>query len=193
MISDTLNVVFYNMYVHSRAGYVPLQKILPVYALIRKLHYFLIIYGQTTPLFIRPLVIFLLASASQLALADDIVSAVSKGEPDPISENGGFFEIGVNAVSGQRALIHDRPKTGKSAFSGLSIEIHGSYRYKRAFIEAARSGFDGLNLGFSLWQNEYWTIDFLAANLAGRVTDDSDNPAPVTEADKNAGILDRDT
>lgn len=142
---------------------------------------------------IRPLAILLLATSSQIALAEDIVSAVNKDEPEPISENGGFFEIGVSLVSGHGALMHARPENDKSSISEITVDIYGSYRYKRAFIEAARSGFEGLNLGFTLWQNERWSVDFLAANLAGTVTGESENPAPLTEAERNASLLERDT
>ncbi len=159
-----------------------------------KLHYYLIDMDRQYNLLIKLLATALLAIASQVVLAEDIVSAVNKGEPNPISENGGFFEIGISAISGQSAFVHDRRDTNKSAFSGLSLAISGGYRYKRAFIEAGRANIDGLNLGFSLWQNQQWSVDFLAANIAGRVTSDSDeDPPAVTEAEKNAEILDRDT
>ncbi len=134
----------------------------------------------------------LLMTTSQLTAANEFVSSFTENESDPISENGGFFEIGVAAGYNETARIKNADGTRDDSELFLGLDLHGAYRYKRAFIEATRGGFDGLNLGATLWQNEKWTVDFLAVNLSGTVEGGPRSTPAVTEEQKNTELVDRD-
>lgn len=111
-----------------------------------------------------------------------------------ISENGGFLELGVVLHANRTA--REQPDITENGDIKLSAQfsISAGYRYKRVFVEATESGFDGLNLGITLLESDRWTLDMLLANIAGEVTIDSDEPPPpITEAELNQTILDRDS
>jgi len=136
----------------------------------------------------------LLALFSQITVADEFISAFAEGKSAPVFENGGFFEIGLAIGHNEDAWIDNADGTQDDSGPALNIgfDLHGAYRYKRAFVEATRGGFDGLNLGATLWKNQKWTVDFLAVNLSGRLTGGPRAVPAVTEEEKNSELVDRD-
>ena len=107
------------------------------------------------------------------AFAGDIVEGIGSEEPSPVEQNGGFFEIGVRTTIKHEAALTEREDVDDATFAELELAISAGYRYRRWFFEASRASFDGVNLGVTLWQNQKWSVDFLAANFAGRINDDT--------------------
>ena len=135
----------------------------------------------------------LLVAVNQFAVADEPEALADNGQSDPIFENGGFLELALGFGHFDFARINELDGLRKAPRSDrLIFNVHGAYRYNRFFIEATRDGFDGVNLGATLWKNDKWTVDFLAANIGGGFGDDDDSP-PVTDAEKNVALIDRDT
>jgi len=127
-------------------------------------------------------------------LAGDIVDSVSNDEPESTSDNGGFLEIGLATRFQQSARLRERANSDQDLELDLELDISAGYRYERLFFEASRGGFDGLNLGLTVWQNDRWVVDFLAANISGYISVESGDAATATtEAEKNEALLDRDT
>lgn len=123
--------------------------------------------------------------------AADIATDVRSGNGVPDNSNGGYFEIGLAGGYLASPRVNDDDDEGWDA--GLSLA--GGYRYKGFFIEASQGTFDGLNLGYNLWNNRHWSVDLLAASLNGDI--DTDNPDKIdsrfTEAQRDSEIIDRDT
>ncbi|MEE9333819.1 MAG: MipA/OmpV family protein [Granulosicoccaceae bacterium] len=140
----------------------------------------------------RSISALLLAAASQLTAANDNATASDNSLPDPNSENGGFLELALGVGHVDFARVDEIEGLRSNPGDKLFLNIHGAYRYKRFFVEATRDGFDGLNLGATLWQNDKWSVDFLAANIGGNKNGDDDSAA-VSEAEKNIALIDRDT
>lgn len=138
----------------------------------------------------------LLVAWLPMALAGDIGNDIRDAEPSPSSENGGFLELGLIATFGRgiEAQLVEGDDTEYELRINLHPSINAGYRYNRLFVEASDSGFDGLNLGATLFANKTWSVDLLLANIAGEITIESDEPpAPVTEEERNSALLERDS
>lgn len=123
--------------------------------------------------------------------AADIATDVRSGNSGPDTSNGGYFEIGVSASYVNSPRIRDDDDEGFE----LGLELGGGYRYKGFFIEASQGTFDGLNLGYNLWNNQHWSVDVLAASVNGDIdTDNADRiDSSLTEAQRDSELIDRDT
>lgn len=119
------------------------------------------------------------------ANATDIASAIRSAEDEPNQSNGGYFELGANIEYLDSARIDETN-------SGIGVLIAGAYYYRGAFIEAAHSSYDGVNLGYNFWNSKDWSIDFLAASVFGEYhqIDDDDE---FDDSKKNKELLDRST
>ncbi|MGI9295452.1 MAG: MipA/OmpV family protein [Pseudomonadales bacterium] len=125
------------------------------------------------------------------AIAADIASDVRSGGGVPDTSDGGYFEIGVAAGYLANPRVNDDDDEGWEV--GLSLA--GGYRYKGFFVEASQGTFDGLNLGYNLWNNKHWSVDLLASSLNGDIdTDNADRiDNRLTEAQRDKELIDRDT
>lgn len=122
----------------------------------------------------------------------DIASAVRPGG-EQLREDGGYFELGVSLNYAQIARDHKERDDLEDFSIGLSLA--GEYRYKGFFVEAAQGSFDGLNLGYTLYETPTWSVDLLAASALGTL-DSEDNNVNLTglnEAQRNEAILERNT
>ena len=128
------------------------------------------------------------------AHAGDIGDDIRAGDTNPSSKNGGFLEIGLAASLERRIERVENPELDDDIKLGIGFSISAGYRYRKLFIEASESGFDGLNMGVTLLESDRWSVDLLLANIAGGITLESDEPPPpVTESERNRAILERDS
>jgi hypothetical protein len=136
------------------------------------------------------ILVFLFASPA--SFASDLAQAIQLSEDPPRSENGGFLELGLSIEARRTAFATKVPDDDNGELE-LGLYLSGGYRYERLFVEATESWFGGLNMGVTLLETEHWSFDFLAANIAGVLTLESDEPQPVSEQERNSAILDRDS
>ncbi|MFK8075437.1 MAG: MipA/OmpV family protein [Granulosicoccus sp.] len=126
--------------------------------------------------------------------AGDISSDVRSTEPTTLNKRGGFLEIGIAAAIEERIQRSLNPDQDGDLSLAVRLSLSAGYRYDRLFFEASESGFDGLNMGVVLWENDRWRFDALLANVAGNLTVESDEPPPpTTEAERNRAIIERDS
>jgi outer membrane protein len=126
--------------------------------------------------------------------AGDIGDEVRGTESGSTNKNGGFLELGVSAVFDRESRMRGCTENADESHLNRGLSISAGYRYKRVFIEASESGFDGLNMGVTLFENDRWNVDLLLANIAGNITVESDEPPPpTTETERSLAILDRDS
>ena len=126
--------------------------------------------------------------------AGDITSDVRSTEQTTSNKRGGFLEIGVAAAIEERIQRSLDPAEDGDLNLAIRLSLSAGYRYDRLFFEASESGFDGLNMGVVLWENDRWRFDALLANVAGNLTLESDEPPPpTTEAERNRAIIERDS
>lgn len=127
-------------------------------------------------------------------MAGDISNDIRSSEPAAPSKRGGFLEIGVAAAIEERIQRSLDPSEDGDLELSLRLSLSAGYRYERLFFEASESGFDGLNMGVVLYENDRWSFDLLLANVAGELTLESDEPdTPITEAERNKAIIERDS
>lgn len=127
-------------------------------------------------------------------VAGDISNDIRSSEPAAPSKRGGFLEIGVAAAVEERIERSLDPSEDGDLELSLRLSLSAGYRYERLFFEASESGFDGLNMGVVLYENDRWSFDLLLANVAGELTLESDEPdTPITEAERNKAIIERDS
>ncbi len=124
----------------------------------------------------------------QPVFAADIATDVRSGNGAPDNSNGGYFEIGVEAGYANDPKVADDDEGW-----GGSLSLAGGYRYKGLFIEASQGTFDGLNLGYNLWNNQHWSVDLLAASLNGDIdTENADRiDSNLGSSAELVGIFDR--
>jgi outer membrane protein len=140
------------------------------------------------------LVFLLFESSFELALAGDIGDDIRGTDASSATKNGGFLEIGLAATLERRSDIRVNPESDEDIQLGVGFSLSAGYRYRRFFIEASESGFDGLNMGFNLFDSDRWSVDLLLANISGNITIESDKPPPPdTESERNQAILERDS
>lgn len=135
--------------------------------------------------------VFLLTCVVRPASAGDITTSLRDGRIEE-SAYVATFELGL--VAGYINNPHVNSKSREDDWL-LDMEIAGEFRRKNFFLETAQGTQDGVNLGYTLWHNEDWAIDFLAASMAGGFRDldnDSSNRGD-SEAARNARLEDQDT
>ena len=108
-----------------------------------------------------------LTSWTSKGLASDIVSSVRDGRK-PISESYKTFELGIGLGYLDNAYIRTQDTYNNWV---AELNLAGEFKYKRFFFEAAQGTQDGLNLGYSVWSNDRWALDFLAASISGTIGD----------------------
>lgn len=133
------------------------------------------------------LTIMLLATAllAQPLRAADIAGEVRSGSDGPETSDGGFLEVGVGAS------LWTRPVTWPGRKSSYGLIVSGAYRYKGLFVEAINGTADGLNLGYQLWNDDQWTLDFIGINATNGRTNKIDPNLGDTARTK--WVMDRQT
>lgn len=124
--------------------------------------------------------------------AGDIATEVRTGSNSPAAD-GGYFELGLSLDYIDRARLEEDPDDQDGV--DVSIFAAGEYRYRNFFIEASQGSFDGVNLGYTLFQNERWSVDLLAATVFGSLddeNDDADDPT-LSEGERDKALLERDS
>ncbi len=142
--------------------------------------------------------ITLLALAAALiyipgAMASDIAREVRNAGESPLTEDGGYFEIGIVAGLGNQVAEQKNPEDNDNFGGSVGITLNGEYRYKGLFFEASQGSVDGLNFGYTLWNNNTWQLDFLAASVSGGYSTDNDINEDDTEQQRNEKLVDRNT
>jgi len=135
------------------------------------------------------------ALAGHGVFASDIAREVRNAEYGPDNANGGYFELGLE-VQVHSQMRQELDANDKEEYTGgAGLALGGAYRYNGFFVEAAHGTFDGLNLGYNLWSNDRWSVDFLASSLAGSIDTDGmyDIKATDTELQRNEKLIERDT
>jgi outer membrane scaffolding protein for murein synthesis (MipA/OmpV family) len=135
------------------------------------------------------LVALLLWLLSPLIRAEDIARDLRGNGSAPNHSDGGYFELGFGAAYVVDPFLAEADGCDSHRVCP-SLFASGAYRYKGAFIELADATYDGLNLGYSLWDNEHWAVDILALNIFGEPSDDertSDDP----ERQKDLNLIQR--
>ncbi|WP_246439047.1 MipA/OmpV family protein [Teredinibacter franksiae] len=126
--------------------------------------------------------------------AADIASDVrTTGERESQNEDGGFFEVGL-VVGHIHSPLESNQVDGEAGF-GIDIDFFGEYRKHGFFIEATQGTQDGLNLGYTFWQNPTWQVDFLAGSMNGFYEPDMDLTIHEDDSDeeKNRKLYERNT
>jgi len=126
---------------------------------------------------------------SPLSKAEDIARDLRGNGAAPNHNDGGYFELGFGAAYVVDPFVAER-KDCHSRTVCPSLIASGAYRYKGAFIELADATYDGLNLGYGLWDNEHWAVDILAMNLFGEASND-DRTSDDPERQKDLALIQR--
>lgn len=118
-----------------------------------------------------------------ITAASDITNI---GSGDHRLADGGYFELGASIYSVNKVDIRqsdDEPVQ-------LSALVSGMYRYQWLFVEMLHQSQDGINLGFSVWNTDNWSLDVLMANLQSSWTRPGKiDPSILDEAKPNAYLM----
>ncbi len=149
---------------------------------------------KTTALYARALLLALFCTGGSCALAGEIGDELRAADSGNASKNGGFLEVGA-AMTVQQSIYRRADPTEDNDISlNVGLSISAGYRYERLFFEASESGFNGLNFGVVLLENDRWRADLLLANISGHISIESEEPPiPSTEDERNDAILSRDS
>lgn len=145
---------------------------------------------------IKNTLLVMLIGFAPFGFATDIADAVRQGNMAVDQNNGGYFELFARAGCEQDARV-TKLSTNKASDCKLAWGLGGEYRYRGLFIEASSTTRDGLNLGYTLWQNSDVRVDLLAASISGSYSFadsyvDPETPG-LTETERNSAIVDRHT
>ncbi|MFO1370709.1 MAG: MipA/OmpV family protein [Marinagarivorans sp.] len=121
--------------------------------------------------------------------AEDIARDLRGSGTGPNHSDGGYFELSMGAAYVVDPFLAERDDCDSHNICP-SLFASGAYRYRGAFIELADATYDGLNLGFSLWDSEHWAVDLLAVNLFGEPSND-DRTSDDPERQKDLQLIQR--
>lgn len=117
--------------------------------------------------------------------AEDIARDIRGNSGAPNHSDGGYFELGLGAAYVVDPFLAEYDDCDSHGVCP-TVSVSGAYRYRGGFIELADATYDGLNLGYNLWDNQHWAIDLLGVNLFGEPSSDdksSDDPERQKELD----------
>lgn len=121
-----------------------------------------------------------------VSVASDIAREIRSGA------SGNFLEVIAVGGCGRSDRIattqSDEPE-GCGYGLGLGWEFH----WKGFFTEVIENSYGGLNLGYTLYQNDNWTIDLIALEVSGSVSNKDGLTPTMTEAQRNRHLRYRDT
>ncbi len=138
-------------------------------------------------LFSFSLVLSWLVCVSPPLLADDITRDLRHNSDGLAEEDGGYLELGLGLSAAINPYVQE-DEDCKSRKACINLLVGGAYHYRNAFIELADTTFDGLNIGYTLWEGRHWELDLIAANIFGDI--DTDKPTSTDgETQKNYDLL----
>jgi hypothetical protein len=109
----------------------------------------------------------MLLSSAAAVMATDISRDVRGNGSGANLENGGYFSIGAGVLAGKGTWQNkDENDTGTN-YGEFTFALSGAYRRGGLFVEAEQGSLDGLNLGYTLWNNNAWTADVLISVPGG--------------------------
>lgn len=133
------------------------------------------------------LIIAFFASAFVVSVAaEDIASAVHKG---PSSGDYFTFETGLSL-----AYVDNPHVSTQSVYDDwiLELDITGEWQKGSFFVELSHGTQDGANVGFNIWHNDRWAVDFLAISAKGLLPEVSeDDDTSSAELAANEGLRNR--
>ncbi|HEY7774585.1 MAG TPA: MipA/OmpV family protein [Marinagarivorans sp.] len=132
------------------------------------------------------LLTLLTVGCPSLTLASDIAREVRSGA------SGNFLEAIGGGGCGQSARI-GKTENAESEGCGYGLGLGWEFHWKGFFTEAIQNSYSGLNLGYNLYQNAQWTVDFIALNLSGTTSSKDGLEPNMTEAQRNYHLRNRDT
>ncbi len=110
-------------------------------------------------------------------------------------ENGGHFSLGFGVLAGRGTWQNKDESDTDRTYLGTLFIISGGYRYGGAFIEAEQGSLDGLNLGYTAWNNQAWSVDVLASVPGGNLVIGDDEyvvaSSEWSEQRRNDNLLER--
>lgn len=127
-------------------------------------------------------------------LAGDIVREVRHGGEGFDGSDGGYFELGLGVTAWNGFREQNDPGDNEDGEAFLLPSLSGAYRFHGGFIEAEEDSFDGVNIGYSIWSSDFWSLDLLAASLGGAFRpDEKAIDGDGSDSDRNKQIVERDT
>jgi len=137
--------------------------------------------------------LFLYAGSVQ---ASDVTKGVRTGSASPDNANGGYLELAIGLGHDTKYDFFNQKIDGRKNRKVTAVaNISGVFRYRGLYIEASQGVNDGLSLGYNVWTNKNWAVDFVAANAAGDASGGDPEPdyASLTDAQRAQAIEDRDS
>jgi MipA family protein len=132
----------------------------------------------------------LLWGLSPLLIAEDIAHDVrGNGGGTPQNANGGYFELGIGAAYYVDPFLQEYGDCDSRKVCP-SLLVSGAYHYQGAFIELADATYDGLNIGYTLWDDNRWAVDLIALNIFGELSSE-DNHSDDPERQKEIDLMQR--
>lgn len=117
--------------------------------------------------------------------AADIAGEMRNGGEGPETSDGGFLEVGISG------RVWTRPQVGPGDKASYGVVVSGEYRYKGLFVEAINGTADGVNVGYQLWNDDEWIVDFIGFNgTAGSVGEMDPN---LGDTARSLWLMDRNT
>ena len=130
-------------------------------------------------------------SCANNVFSADIATDIRKAAAGPDISNGGHFEVGLGFDYINSAIL---TTSDNDDGTNATLEVGGAYRYNGLFIELSQGTLDGLSIGYHLWSNDTWAVDFLGSSINGVLTEEEDdNRSNGSEAERNEALIDRDT
>jgi MipA family protein len=119
--------------------------------------------------------------------AEDIARDLrGNGSGAPNHMDGGYFELGFGVMHMIDPFVTEQGDCDSNDICP-AIQASGAYHFRKAFIELADATYDGLNVGYTAWDNAHWAVDFIPVNILSEpsISDDhhSDDPQQQKELD----------
>lgn len=127
---------------------------------------------------------------SPLLSAEDIARDLrGNGGGTGHETDGGYFELGLGAAYYVDPFLKEYGDCDSHKVCP-SLSISGAYHYRSGFIELADATYDGLNIGYTLWDDSRWAVDLIALNIFGELSSE-DNHSDDPERQKEIDLMQR--
>lgn len=119
---------------------------------------------------------FLLALMAVSVCAGDLSSEVRKGTSAPDNRNGGYFEIGLGAVSYTNPLV-GMPEGNKKGevHTEAFLDISARYQYHCLFAELFSQSLEQFTLGCNFYNGDNWSLDWVGLAQHDEMSEDKTN------------------
>jgi outer membrane scaffolding protein for murein synthesis (MipA/OmpV family) len=127
---------------------------------------------------------------SNIAQAGDLGREIRSGTMAPDNQNGGYFSLGVG-IGVVQHTIYGYPEDNQDddGLSGIAyLNLNGRYQYNNWFIEAYSESVHDFNMGYTLLDDDKWSVDFiLSPSFSYLGEDSSDDWKELKERDGDLG------